>query len=233
MTELTSAYNYRKAVLGKLAAPSSMAATPDLGEITQARSAAVAQTKTQDEKLARDVTYGEKALTEKNREFDAQMTLDRERLDAWAEQNKWATGIAIANLGLTGLSFAASIKSADRQEALLKDVAQSYKANVAATVQGTETMAADLQTYKDEAAAAARAAAERSAADAAVRDRITGELNARLEYARVLEEARMLTGTDEMNTAIGAVQKKTQEGAGVINAYDRSLSDAARRRTLH
>ncbi len=94
-------------------------------------------------------------------------------------------------------------------------------------------MAADLQTYKDEAAAAARAAAERSAADAAVRDRITGELNARLEYARVLEEARMLTGTDEMNTAIGAVQKKTQEGAGVINAYDRSLSDAARRRTLH
>jgi hypothetical protein len=49
--------------------------------------------------------------------------MDRQMLDTWAEQNKWATNIAIANLGVQALGIPAQMKTLEKKEASEKAIA--------------------------------------------------------------------------------------------------------------
>ncbi|MCX5819734.1 MAG: hypothetical protein NT047_07470, partial [Deltaproteobacteria bacterium] len=132
---------YRRAILHEQAAPSSVAAVPNLADITQQYAAAQGRIAAQSQALKSDVDFSEKKLaeqgrqfttklTENDRQFAAKLDMDRKMLDTWGEQNKWATAIAIANLGLQGLAIPAQSKTREKQDAILQDFAASMKSNV-------------------------------------------------------------------------------------------------------
>lgn len=117
MASIENPYNYRRAVLAENAGAAAMGATPNLREITSQFAGAQGKIAAEDKALAADVAFGDKKLAEQNRQFLAKMDTDRQMLDTWAEQNKWATGIAVANLGVQALGIPANRKTLEKTEA--------------------------------------------------------------------------------------------------------------------
>jgi hypothetical protein len=171
MANVEHPYDYRRAVLSAEAAPSSVAATPNLADLTQQYAAARGKITAQSQALKSDVDFSEKKLAEQGRQFATKITendrqfmtkldMDRKMLDTWADQNRWATAIAIANLGLQGLAIPAQTKRQDQQDAILREIAAGGKRNVD-TVNATyaERISAQQQINADrETEAAARLA---------------------------------------------------------------------------
>ena len=194
MADVTHPYNYRRAVLHEEAAPSSMAATPNLAEIAGEYAAGQARIAVQDEALKSDVAFAGKKLTEQgrqttgklaeqgrqfkgnlaeqgrqftgklteqDRQFQDKLDMDRKMLDTWATQNRWATTIAIANLGIQGLAIPAQIKKQDRQDAILQEIVASGKRNVAnVTATYNDRIAAQTKINADAEAEAAERLSE-------------------------------------------------------------------------
>ena len=117
MPSVEHPYDYRRAQLHELAAPSSVAATPNLTDIAQQHAAAKGAIAAKSQALKADLDLGEKRLAEQDRQFTAKLDLDRQQLDTWADQNKWATALAVANLGISGLSIPVAMKTVEKQDA--------------------------------------------------------------------------------------------------------------------
>jgi hypothetical protein len=133
MANVEHPYDYRRAVLSAQAAPSSVAAVPNLVDITREHAAAQGKIAAQSQAVKSDIAFGEKKLTEQDRQFTAKLgfdqqrfadklALDREMLDTWGEQNKWATAIAVANLGVQALGIPAQAKTLEKREAAEKEI---------------------------------------------------------------------------------------------------------------
>lgn len=171
MANVEHPYDYRRAILHEQAAPSSVAAVPNLADITQQYAAAQGRIAAQSQALKSDVGFSEKKLSEQSRQFTTKLTesdrqfttkldMDRQMLENWGKQNKWATAIAIANLGLQGLAIPAQAKTREKQDAILQDVVASMKSNADKANATYETrIAAQEKINADrEAEAAARLA---------------------------------------------------------------------------
>lgn len=117
MANVEHPYDYRRAVLAEQAKAGAGGGMPNLADITQQHVAAQGATAVKGQAVASDLAFGEKKLTEQNRQFTAKLDMDREMLDTWAEQNKWATAIAVGNLGVQALGIPAQAKTLERQEA--------------------------------------------------------------------------------------------------------------------
>jgi hypothetical protein len=130
MTNVEHPINYRRAVLHELAAPSSVAAVPNLGEIASAHAAAQGKIAVQDQALKSDISFAETKLTEQNRQFMDRLALDREMLADYEKQNKWATTIGIANLGVQALGIPAGMKTLEKREAAQKAITNRLDAAV-------------------------------------------------------------------------------------------------------
>lgn len=122
MANVEHPYDYRRAVLNAQAAPSSVAAVPNLVDITREYAAAQGKIAAQSQAVKSDIAFAEKKLTEQDRQFTAKLDRDREMLDTWAEQNKWATAIAVANLGVQALGIPAQAKTLEKREAAEKAI---------------------------------------------------------------------------------------------------------------
>jgi hypothetical protein len=155
MANVENDYNFRRAVLQRLAAANAGAASGDVSDIAQEHAAAAGRTAAEAESLASDVALGErrlalgeKQLAEGEREFQTKLSTDRQILDAWGDQNRWATAIAVANLGVQALSIPAAIRTADKQDALLKGIADERGKQVSATIAGNKTIAEQMGEFE-------------------------------------------------------------------------------------
>jgi hypothetical protein len=142
MANMESTYALRKAALAKMAEPSSVAAVPDLGEVAGEYAEARGKVAAESAAHARNISLGEKSLAEKNRQFYASLDLDRERLDNWADQNRWATGIAIANLGIQALAIPGAIRQEEKQEKMISAIFAERGKQTAAATAANEALAA-------------------------------------------------------------------------------------------
>lgn len=138
----SSPYNYRKAVLHEMAAPSSVAAIPDVTDATASHAAAVGSAAAQAAALKADVAYGENRLAQK-------LDLDRRMLDTWGQNNKWATAIATANLGIQAMGIPAAQKTLERQQAHENTMQNIALRNVAAVENANRTEAARLSSFNE------------------------------------------------------------------------------------
>lgn len=153
---MESTYALRKAALARMAQPSSVAAVPNLGEIAGEYAAARGRVAAEASGHARDVAFAEKSMAEKNRQFFAGLDLDREQLDSWAKQNRWATAIAVANLGIQALTIPAALRQEEKQEAATQRIidTQNKQVNlVTAALAAQKTR--DEKFYAEEAARSA------------------------------------------------------------------------------
>ena len=189
-------YNYRKAVLHELAKPSSEAATPNLADITAQHAAGQGRIAVEDQALKSDTAFAEKKLAENNRQFLTKLDMDRQMLDTWGEQNKWATAIAVANLGIQAMGIPANRRQEEKQDAFLKD----YKADTNKRIGMMET-SAERQT-----AAILKQNAEQAARHDAVMD---------------IANARSLVGDPESTQELIDQQNLTTEGTKALQAADR------------
>lgn len=121
MANVEHPYDYRRAVLAEQAKAGAGGGMPNLADITQQHVSAQGATAVKSLALESDLAFGEKKLTEQNRQFTAKLDMDREMLDTWAEQNKWATAIAVANLGVQALGIPAQAKTLERTEAAMTE----------------------------------------------------------------------------------------------------------------
>jgi len=212
---MESTYALRKAALAKMAEPSSVAAVPDLAEVAGEHAAAKGKAAAESAGHERDLAFGAKSRAEKNRQFFSSLALDRERLDDWADQNRWATGIAIANLGIQALAIPAALRQEEKQEKMISSILAE---------RGKQT-------------AAATAANE---ARAATQEKAFGELRAAVDYNRQIQDARNLVGDPQTMAEIAAIQEKTTQGTQALQAADKphftqtnspDLYEVARRKT--
>ena len=150
MANVDAPYNYQKAILRSIAAKNAGAAAPSIEEVTAEHAAAAARTDAADADLSRDVAYAEKALALKGREADAKFDLDRQMLETWGEQNKWATSIAIANLGISALAIPASLRTAEKQENHQKRLATIAESHVAALEEANRIEARRQKDFDDQ-----------------------------------------------------------------------------------
>lgn len=195
MANVEHPVNYRRAVLREMAKPSSLAATPNITDITQQHAAAQGQ-------IAAVSEASKDKLAEQDRQFMAKLTMDREMLDTWGEQNKWATAIAVANLGVQALGIPAQAKTLERQENILKGFADERLKQIAMTNEATE---------------AGKAAVKKAAA----------EEKARYEAAMNIIDARSRAGDADTIEEITDVQNKTTAGMQALQAADRPYFPAA------
>lgn len=109
--------------LRALATPSSVTAIPNLSEAAAGYAARRAETQTQEAKTAQtkalqasslDLTADK--LAEKQRQFEANLVMHKRYMDIWEEQNKWATGLGILNLGVQGLASWDQAKRVEKQD---------------------------------------------------------------------------------------------------------------------
>lgn len=117
-------YRYHKALLHELAKPGTAGTPAGLDDVTLQHVATQGRKESAAQKLASDVDYMETARTERGRQFNTRLAADRKMLDTWADQNRWATAIALGNLGISALSIPADMRTAEKAEALtLKQIA--------------------------------------------------------------------------------------------------------------
>ena len=189
MANVEHPVNYRRAVLREMAAPSSVRATPNITDITQQHAAAQGQ-------IAAVGEASKDKLAEQDRQFSAKLAMDREMLDTWGEQNKWATAIAVANLGVQALGIPAQAKTLERQEGILREIVKERQKPIAAT-----------NTAVDEGVAALKKEA--------------GYATARHDSTQDLINARSLVGNQETTEELTNLQNLTTEGTRALQDADK------------
>jgi len=117
MTDITD-YYYGRALRRVMATPQDVRAIPSTEDITLKYVSSRAGE--EEEAKSREATrkIGRERLKERGRQAGERLALKKEGLREARRQGKWATGISLANLALTGWGGYIKIKEAEKQEAL-------------------------------------------------------------------------------------------------------------------
>lgn len=174
MANVEHPVNYQRAVLAEMAKARATGANPNIEPLTQQFAAAHGEIAAKNEALQTGIDFSEKQLAEIGRQFTnklaeqdrqftgklgfnqeqfaAKMAQDQQMLDAWADQNKWATGIAIANLGTQALSVPLALKKEAKMDATNKRLAEQQTELLNLKKAEISNMAARQTKADDEAA---------------------------------------------------------------------------------
>lgn len=112
--------------LRALAAPSFVAAIPNLSEAAAGYAARRADTQQQEAKTAQTKERQDAALELTADKLAADLAEHKRYMDIWEEQNKWATGLGILNLGVQGLASWDQAKRLEKQDLALQKIAEAY-----------------------------------------------------------------------------------------------------------
>jgi len=117
MTDITD-YYYGRALRRVMATPQDVQAIPSTEDITLQYVSTRAGEEEQAKSRAASREIGRERLKERRRQAGERLALKKESLRESRRQGKWATGISLANLALTGWGGYIKIKEAEKQEAL-------------------------------------------------------------------------------------------------------------------
>ena len=115
MYNLTDIY-YEKALRKIEATPPDVQALPGAEDLTLAYVSQKTMEEERDREFAQGLGLAKERLAERTRQAHESLGLRKEVLGEFKKQGRWATGISLANIGLTGLGGYAKLKEAERQE---------------------------------------------------------------------------------------------------------------------
>lgn len=146
---MASQYFYERGLRKIARTPASVAATPSNEELTLRYVAAKAGEEERARGVAGSLDLRERRLDEQARQHGQEIALARDTLSAAGKQDRRATWLSLANLGLEGASGHVKLKEMEKQQKMYEDLMEERRALIKSQQDSFNVLKALIQQRSD------------------------------------------------------------------------------------